>query len=129
MLIYKIVSMKKKIYCSTLVLIVAAVITFNLKLNAQGSKSSNMSLANIEALAGENIDMKKCKQGTKGVNYSEPCDLMGRKTTRIGTNYFLIRSDDGFSSVKSGFEGTVTNECASNSADISRFYKAAIVNC
>ncbi len=61
--------MKKKVIGGIAVLAIAALAAFNVNLNSQGHKLSNISLANVEALASNESD-KYCgmNEGTKICN-------------------------------------------------------------
>lgn len=127
----KLMNMKKKICHRILILVIIMVGACNLNLKKK-CKMSYLSLANVEALAsGESGGDKKCKQSSKYVNDRQMCSTNPvRYETKIGTNYSLEKDINGtLTSGKSGFEGTITSECASNPNDRVKKYTASTVNC
>jgi hypothetical protein len=124
--------MKNKIFIGIAFLGIAAIAAFNVNVNTNtNSEQSLLSLANVEALAGENNSGKKCKQGSDHVNDTEMCSTNPvRYRTRVGTIYSFTKDDAGFlTSGKRGFEGTITSRCASNPNAETVQCTASIVNC
>jgi hypothetical protein len=106
--------MRKKIFCGIAVLAIATLVAWNVSLNSQKSnKLSDTMLANVEALASiENTTPKTCGQKSEYVYRKEMCCTSPVKyTTTQGTNYSWAKTGS-LQSYKSGFEGTVRNECA-----------------
>lgn len=120
--------MKRNILKGTVALAIVFIIACNLKFSGQKDGMSDLSLANIEALAGEvHVGGALCVQNQARVYSKEHCNMTGYYV-RDGTNYTYTRdSQKGqWRTVKDGFEGTVTSDCA---YDRVKTYKAAIVNC
>jgi hypothetical protein len=124
--------MKKKTFGSLIVIAIVAVAIFNLNLNTQENDLSALSLANVEALAGENdTDTRKCIQNSSWVNDTEMCSSYPLKyRKKIGTSYSLKKDQNGtLTSGKSGFTGTITNECAVWPSPTKIESTASTVNC
>jgi hypothetical protein len=109
--------MNKKILGGAAILVISAIAVFNMNLESKSNRLSGFSLANVEALAGENNgSSNKCEQVSVLVNYKEMCSTNPVKhVTTYGVNYSCKKSSSGSTTCKSGFEGTYSNDCTGES--------------
>lgn len=108
--------MKKNILYTAMALSVAAVGGYNVYLSQTVENLSELTLANVEALAQNDDDKKKqtCDTGSKPTGLPPKCPLCKEKAGPEGIDYFRIEGD--YTSYKSGFEGTYYY-CACNGHD------------
>lgn len=125
--------MKKKIFTGIAVLAIVAIAAFNvnMNLNVNNGEVSSLSLANVVALAGENVGTKKCIQNHTNVYNKEMCSTYPVKyRIQSGLNYTFKKDPNGsLSQGKKGFEGTITNECAVWPSPTTTNVTAPTVNC
>ena len=114
--------MKRKILFGIVTMAIAAVAAWNINISSQTNGMSDLSLANVEALAdpenegdGEGEGGKKCKQLTSSVYDQELCGSGYLKSYRIGVSYSCGKGEG--SSCKSGFVGTYT-DCSGKSTNV-----------
>lgn len=125
--------MGKNFFAAMIAVVVAAFASYNMYQSQNTVALSDLALANVEALANDSETGKdrKCIQIFEFVYDQEMCNTNPvRYSTRSGTSYSLIKDINGtLSSGKSGFEGTIINECASNPSDEKEEMTAATVSC
>lgn len=104
--------MKRKLLFGIVIMAIAALAAWNVNYGSQTKGMSNLSLANVEALAvpesGE-AGVKYCRQASSPSSGSSPCGYGGIKMYWSGTNYSCELGDG--SNCKSGFVGSTTT-CA-----------------